>query len=263
MVGAGSCSSLGRLAERVSGSGAAEGHAASWRRGRGRLYYPSSKACRRSRPPQCAFTTEVTSTSPRTRRTLCWPPAKYSKTQGEVKYMGPTGEGGDGAGSGWGTPQSGSSGSGRVSGREAQAGLVSRWGYCACSGPCWPKGAIRPCLPPPYPCPSAVAPDPNNSDRYVLASCEAFEHCCFFCSPRGCLLLSPAFALWISSQTLPILVITNASPGLKFRIEEEVLGDRFRSPTCLLIGRTRHLYRCSAQGLTVSTVARRYWWSGP
>ena len=83
------------------------------------------------------------------------------KTQGVVKYMGPAGEGGDGAG--WGDPAEWLlSGSGRVSGREARG--RGRW--CL-------AGALRvlrslpgregrhppPALPPPYVCPSAVAQD--------------------------------------------------------------------------------------------------------
>ena len=35
------------------------------------------------------------------------------------------------------------------------------------------------------------------------------------------------------------------------------------SPVCFYLLAERDLYRCSAQGLIMSTVARQYWWSGP
>lgn len=94
------------------------------------------------------------------------------KTQGVVKYMGPTGEGGDGAGSGWGgTLQSGSSQEvvGCRAGRPRGGDAGVSWGYCACSGPCLAeRGATRPlpCLRP-NSVPRQLPRIRTNSDRYV------------------------------------------------------------------------------------------------
>ena len=124
------------------------------------------------------------------------------KTQGVVKYMGPTGEGGNGAGSGRGEPR-------RVAplrkwygvgpGGPGAGTLVFRGGTARAPVPAWPRGA------PPAPCPASALSLPLGSCpgseliaiAVCLASCEAFEHIVlfffffFFCSPRGCLLLSP------------------------------------------------------------------------
>lgn len=169
MVGAGSCSSLGRLAERFrNGGAAAEGHAAAGERGRGRLCALLPRHAGEA-DHHSAFLTEVTST-PRTRRTLCWPPAKCSRPRGG-HIWGRQVRAGTARARGGGTLQSGSSQ--EVVGCRARGGpgvgtLVSR-GYCACSGPCLAKRGATcplPCLRP-NSVPRQLPRIRTNSDRYV------------------------------------------------------------------------------------------------
>ena len=94
-------------------------------------------------------------------------------------------------------------------GRPGGGALVSRWGAARAPVPAWPRGA------PPAPCPASalrlsLGSCPGSeliAIALCLASREAFEHIVlfffFFCSPRGCLLLSPRLGA--------VDLITNAS----------------------------------------------------